>query len=149
MLVAIDPGLQTGWAIWGIDGLVDCGLGDPRTSRSHVVTSRAGVDVIDDVWIEYQVIYPRSKARPADILKLTLEAGRWVGVYSTLGVEPHLVKPAEWKGQVPKDIHHARVWAELSEDSRLIVDHAVRGVAASKRHNVLDAVGLALWASKR
>ncbi len=151
MYVTIDPGLQTGWAIWCVDGLVACGLGDPRKSRKHVVvSSNPDADLIGDVWIEAPVIYPRSKARPADIMKLSREAGEWAGTYRTLGVEHHYVEPAEWKGAGPaKDIHHARVWAELSDDERDVVSSAVKGLAPSKRHNVLDAVGLGLWVAQR
>lgn len=150
MYVTIDPGLQTGWAIWSLSGLVACGLGDPRSSSRHVVvSSNPDADLISDTWIEAPVIYPRSKARPADIMKLSRTAGEWFGTYRTLGVEPHYVEPAEWKGQVPKDVHQARVWADLDLDERDVVNEACRGMAPSKRHNVLDAVGLGLWVAER
>lgn len=148
--VTIDPGLQTGWAIWNVSGLVACGLGDPRLHARHVVhSSNRSADTIGDVWVESPVIYPRSKARPADIMKLAREAGRWIGIYSTLGVEAHLVEPAQWKGQVPKDIHHARVWAALTSAEQALVSVSVKVIAPSKRHNVLDAVGLGLWVAER
>jgi len=149
--VTIDPGLQTGWAIWRSNRLVACGLGDPRSSKKHVVHAPDGVDadVIADLWIESQIIYPRSKVPPDDIRKLAFEAGRWAGIYETLGCDAHCVAPSEWKGQVPKDIHHARILAVLTETERTALDEGVRGVAPSKQHNVLDAVGLGLWVAKR
>lgn len=149
--MTIDPGLATGWALWRGTTLVDCGLDDPRRSELHVVNPPGEYvgDVIVDAWIEAPVIYPRSKARPADIMNLCRQAGEWFGTYRTLGVEAHYVEPAEWKGQVPKDIHHARVWAVLSDDERSVVTTAGNGVAPSKRHNILDAVGLGLWVAKR
>jgi hypothetical protein len=139
MYVTIDPGLDTGWALWGRLGLVACGLGDPRSSEKHVA------EEIHDVWIESPVIYPRSKADPNDVLKLALKAGRWAGIYETLVVVQHFVKPADWKGQLSKDICHARMWARISEAEKEIVDLGVRKLSASKRHNVLDAVAFGVW----
>lgn len=127
-------------------GLVACGLDDPRTCSKHVVTSNdPQADVIHDVWIEDQVIYPRSPVPPQDILTLAKGAHRLAGRYDTLGVVVHFVVPFKWKGQVPKEIHHARVWAVLSDAEKEIVNKAVRGVAPSKRHNVFDAIGIGLW----
>src|SRR5579872_885979 len=146
MWVTIDPGINSGWAIWSLRGLVACGLGDPRLSDRHVVVGvEPQQDVIHDVWIEGQIIYPRSKVDPNDIVKLAQDAGRWAGRYDSVAVDTHFVLPAAWKGQVPKDIHHARVWAKLSTEEQEIVSRACRGMAVSKRHNVLDAVGLGVW----
>jgi hypothetical protein len=141
MLLTIDPGLDTGWAVWKGMTLSTAGLGDvPR-------------NVVDltDVWIESQVIYPRSKARPEDIVTLAVSAGHAAGVCSVVypAAVVHWVAPATWKGQVPKDIHHTRVWAILADRERAIIDLACRGVAPSKRHNVMDAVGLGLYTLQR
>lgn len=152
MFVTIDPGLDTGWGIFdGAGRLIVCGLGDPRTHWQHVVTRHPKVagPTIDDVWIEKPVIYPRSKARPADIMKLAVEAGRWAGIYSCLGVAVHFVEPAHWKGQVPKAIHHRRVLAGLTEAEIGAVELGCKNLAPSRRHNVLDAVGLGLWARRQ
>ena len=46
-----------------------------------------------------------------------------------------LVKPAEWKGQVPKKIMNERVLSKLSAQERAIV---------KDNHNAIDAVGLGL-----
>lgn len=143
MHVSIDPGNVSGWALWERGALVACGLGDPRESEKHRIHE------VDHVWIEWPVIYPRSRANPNDIKKLAGEAGRWAGIYSVFVVETHFVEPAEWKGQTPKEKHHPRIWARLTSTEQGIVDKACRGVAPSKRHNVLDAVGIGLWVAKR
>lgn len=137
MLLSIDPGLATGWALWS-PALAGCGLGDPPSEFSP-----------SDVWIEAPVIYPRSKARPADITKLSREAGEWAGRYHSVGAQAHYVRPSEWKGQLPKDVCHARVWAVLDAKEQDIVRKALKGMAPSKRHNVLDAVGIGLWVLRR
>ncbi len=142
MYVSIDPGLTTGWALWA-PGLVACGLGDPRSSKLHMASNLTGL------WVESQVIYPRSKVPPNDIVKLAHGAGRWCGIYEVLGVPWHLVEPAEWKGQVPKPVHHARIWAKLSPEEQDVVGRCLKGVPAGQRHNALDAVGLGLWVRER
>ncbi len=146
MFVTIDPGLATGWSIWNVSGLVACGLGDPRTCPKHVVTSdQAQTDVIHSMWIEMPVIYPKGKVPPNDVVTLAASAGRWAGRYDALAVDVHYVKPAEWKGQVPKQIHHPRIWAALSARDQGVVHDSLKGVAPSKRHNVLDAIGIGQW----
>jgi hypothetical protein len=151
--VTIDPGLATGWALWtsgATTTLIACGLGDPRSTPKHVVTPRhENDDVVHDVWIESPRIYPRGHADPQDIIVLARGAGEWGGIYSVLATTVHYVEPAQWKGQVPKAIHHARVWAELRAVEKDIVDAASRGIAPSKRHNILDAVAMGLWVAKR
>jgi hypothetical protein len=176
MFVSIDPGTDSGWALWQESGsLVACGLGDPLRDRRHVsgwalwqesgylvawglgdplrdrrhVVGPSSVSTVNTVWIESQVIYPRSKVPPNDIIKLAHDAGRWWGIYESLGCAVHMVEPAQWKGQVPKAIHHKRVIAKLSSVERETVEFGLKGIAPSKQHNVLDAVGLGLFAGKR
>lgn len=148
MRLTIDPGDVTGWAKWRATRggeLIDCGLwytagGGVHTSDPH------------EVWIESPTIYPRSPVPPADVVTLARTAGEWGGRFLASGVPRerlHYVEPRTWKGQVPKEIHHARMWAQLSPIEQGIVDRACRGVAPSARHNVLDAVALGLWVRKQ
>lgn len=144
MLIAIDPGEDTGWAIFAASGLVACGLGDPRTSPWHIA------DSIGAAWIESQVIHPRSKARPNDVLKLARDAGRWAGRYDSIAVDVFWVEPNAWKGgPVPKRVSHPRIRAKLAGNERVTLADACAGLTPSKQHNVLDAVGIGLWACKR
>ncbi len=143
MLLTIDPGVSTGWALWRQRALVGCGLGDPRACKLHLAEN------VETVWIESPVLYPHSKARPADILQLSREAGRWAGIYSVFAADVHFVEPANWKGQLKKKVHHPRIWAKLNANERDILHLAGKGVLGSKLHNVLDAVGLGLWVLKR
>lgn len=101
--------------------------------------------------IERPTIYPgRQKARPRDIITLALRAGQWAGIVKrATNIEAEYVEPFAWKGTVRKDIHHARIQATLLPGERLMVEEGCKGVAASKRHNVLDAVGLGLFAVGR
>ncbi len=136
-LLAIDPGADAGWARFDTAGqLAACGLGAPGPGS----TSR--------VIVERPMIYPggRQKARPADVIKLATRAGEAAGQYArAVGVEPEYVEPHAWKGSVDKNIHHARIWAKLTPIEQEIVSASARGVAPSKRHNILDAVGIGLF----
>ena len=103
------------------------------------------------------MIYPRGQTKnPNDVVELALNAGEWGGLYRQWA-DVEYVFPFQWKGSVPKSIHHTRVLAKLSEAERAVADQAIsRGrsgvskslatpVPASKRHNVLDAIGLGLF----
>ena len=78
-----------------------------------------------------------SKGDPDDLIQL---AGV-VGVFSALFAATTYtgVKPREWKGQVPKDVHHARLVKTLTPEELAMVEAAA---PPSLRHNVLDAVGI-------
>lgn len=144
MLLAVDPGADAGWAHFDPEQrrLVACGLNE-QFMTAHVAR----------VVIERPMIYPggRQKARPADIIKLATRAGEWGGLgRAFFGVEPEYVEPAKWKGgSVPKSIHHARIWAVLSVDEQTVVSKAAAGIAPSKRHNLMDAIGIGLYAVGR
>jgi hypothetical protein len=146
-LLAIDPGRCTGWALFTAScELHTCG-----------VTSIASKDIWPLEWVEHPThlnvvielpqIYraAQSKGDPNDLIQVAEEVGRWRGRFESIGVLPSLVKPAEWKGQVPKDVHHARASkvlfpAELARIPKL---------PKTQAHNMMDAVALGLWRLSR
>ena len=149
-LISLDPGLRgCGVAWWRVDG-----------SLAHVAYVRNPVKIGNGpaAWMGYDrtrafwyttrtehflseipQVYRAgaSKGDPDDLIQL---AGV-VGVFSALVSATTYwgVKPREWKGQVPKDVHHARLVKTLSEADLKMVEVAA---PPSLRHNVLDAVGL-------
>ena len=54
------------------------------------------------------------------------------------------LKPAEWKGQVTKEISASRTLRKLSDEELQIVTGGILKVPASLRHNVYDAIGIGL-----
>jgi hypothetical protein len=156
MLLAIDPGLDTGWALFSSAAqLVACGLGDPRMSDRHRVAD------LRTVVIEQPFVYPRGQTKnPNDVITLALNAGEWGGLYRQWA-DVKYVLPFKWKGSVPKRISHVRILGKLSDRERTVVDTAMalgrscapkalgRPIARSLQHNVLDAVGLGLFAVSR
>jgi hypothetical protein len=138
MYLAIDPGIDTGWAIIDTTGtLVACGLGQDFPTRSCRVAL-----------IEKPQVYRAvsSKGNPNDLITLAILVGRYAERLTLAGVCVDLVTPASWKGQIPKDVHHARVVSGLSAAEVAILDRgAIRPRAKTRDHNVLDAVALAKW----
>lgn len=140
-MLSVDPGSCTGWAYWRSNKLVKCGVCSPESFRQVVppeafVTSKLGV-------IELPMVYQRSKAPPKDIVRLAVRVGILTEKMLAGGI-PSVVElcPTTWKGQVPKDIHHARLFAALSASEQEVVRACGAGIAPSLRNNMLDAVGL-------
>jgi len=139
MLLAIDPGTDTGWALFTSERrLLACGLGEPTE-----------VESLDEILIECPKLRPRGEKNPNAILLVARSAGEWGGRYWGRGLVTYLL-PNDWKGNTPKTISHARIWSKLDAKEQGIVDAAFKaapgrnGLAPSKRHNVLDALGIGL-----
>ena len=90
---------------------------------THVRPVNAAADVVD---------------RGNDLIATAIRLGRLIEA-SRPGCLT-LVTPGYWKGQVPKDIHNARVLAKLTPDEADLVPDD---------HNAIDALGLLLWALER
>lgn len=159
MHLAIDPGVTAGWALFTSAGeLSACGLGDPPSEYDANNVLRHGV-LIEHPWHR-----PGSAAsQPNDEIALGVNAGEHGGRFRAAGVPVMYVKPHEWKGSVPKSIHHDRVWSKLTTTERAIADAGVPGMYGymvkvsdflsgrratepkSKHHNAMDAIGLGLF----
>lgn len=95
------------------------------------------------VLLEDQVIYPKSKVDPNDIVRLAQTAGR---CRERLGWQrTTLIPPRKWKGTLDKDAMHVRIVRALDEDERRVYFAAADAVAESYRHNIADAIGIGLW----
>lgn len=147
MLLAIDPGTDTGWALFGNAGaLLACGLEVPNPDLLG-----SGMRVLVEV----------PKFRPGDpnpqsLIVLALKAGEWGGRY----LQREYLTPNDWKGSTPKDVSHRRIFAKLdpTELGELVkgckgvsprlapINEAIAGglSKSDKRHNILDAIGIGL-----
>lgn len=85
---------------------------------------------------------PGAQVDPDSILLLTLVVGGLL--CGSAPMEWRLVKPAAWKGQVPKEVMGARILKRLDDEERAMVR-----TQANDDHNTVDAVGLGLWALSR
>lgn len=147
-VVAVDPGKDHAGVAELADGVViRCALiraeGPYRVAVG--VAAWTGRMLVDDLVVEGQQIYPRSKGDPNDMLPLAQVVG---GVLARVThIDHHNPLPREWKGSTPKDVFTARIEAGLTEAERDLVDRLK--LPKSLRHNVLDAIGLGKWCYER
>ncbi len=96
--------------------------------------------------IEIPFIYPDSPVDANDIADLALSAGVIEG--AVRAARPALwlaarVRPREWKGTLPKHIHHGRLRTRCPL-AKAMIENAIPN--KSERHHVWDAVGIGLYA---
>lgn len=155
VVIAIDPGEDTGWSKW-IDGaLVRCGLSHPKEYAELPFLMGLSAEVPTLV-IELPQDYTSNRATdPNNLISLGYKVGLIAGIFGAYyhlqggKLNPRLVWPAEWKGQVPKAIHHDRNLPKLRPAEKTVLLAALDNVPKSKRHDVKDAVCLGLWSLKR
>lgn len=158
-LLSIDPGLtRMGYARWSdysdIKTLCDAGAINTATRKEwiqrgfsavlkmqkSVPPTKVGVLVIE--MPEYQSGRMESEAatRSGSIMKLAALVGMILHGYETVQKRV-LVTPAQWKGQLPKEVSHQRI-ADLLEltNRRWINDWK------HMKHDTRDAIGIGLHA---
>lgn len=151
--MSVDPGNDTGWAAWESSRLARCGLCHvPDYPELPFLTGLP----IDDLVIELPQYYgSNSQVDPNNLISLGYKVGAVIGVFvayhSLLGRKfTHAaIHSNEWKGQVPKNIHHDRELSKLDAGEKTVLQAALGKVPKGKRHDVKDAVCLGLWWLKR
>lgn len=151
--LTIDPGSKgLAWAEWQGATMLSCGLHITEQvdiedrAQDHADYFRA--EAFARVVVERMTHYSTGQARDAkanDLLDLQL-----IGAYvAGKSIEPDgrilFVRPAEWKGQVPKDVMGRRIFAKLSDTEKERYGNETHRIRPSLRHNVLDAIGIGLW----
>ena len=82
-----------------------------------------------------------------DLLDLSIVVGCIVG---QLAGHVELVRPAQWKGQVPKKTVHGTNPIELRSRGKLYAGEGRIEIPNKKlAHNVWDAIGIGLWYLRR
>lgn len=102
--------------------------------------------------IEWQRLRPRGEKNPNSIVDLNGVAGMCLQAASAFLVrsQPLLTPiPADWKGQVPKDIHQKRILAKVGLTEDLEGVPGAETMTKTQKGHVIDAIGLALWASRQ
>jgi len=148
-VLAVDPGVHDfSYAVARGKALTHYGKIVAKKNQTLAIRARQLRDYLDTLVVhhkvdllvvEHQYINPRGKQNPADLVDLITIAGALI----TAGVWQYriLVKPVTWKGSVPKKIHQARMRKNMPEQWA----EQLEGV---KDTDVLDAVGILLWALK-
>lgn len=133
-LLAIDPGKHRHACALFLDGVFTNAWFQVRSLI--VMTAHA-----ERVVAELPQVYQRgkSKGNPNDLIDLALALGRFTG-----GVTCEYVLPAQWKGQIPKTIHHQRMRAALWPTELIALDESTSGELKTQIHNLYDSVCLGL-----
>ena len=123
--------------------MILCGLARGK-NWIHTVRAVPAMEV-DKLLIEDQQVYRNSGVDANSLLAVARVVG---GV--AFHVKPgkiELVRPARWKGQVPKEICNRRTVAKLTPSEKVLLE--LSNCPASLEHNLLDAIGIGLWAIRR
>lgn len=153
-LVSCDPGVNhVGLAVWaplhgdrtwGLARAVLVEVSEPRDAAD------AAIDLVGgpfDAAVEVPQVYVAGRAKGSgnDLVRLALFAGAVLGA-GAKGSRWYL--PAQWKGQLPKEVSVARTRGALlrGELDHVELPSGRRGVRAALAHNVWDAVGIGLYA---
>jgi hypothetical protein len=145
-LISIDPGKDRfAWAAFENDKLVRCDLFTAWSAGIERMSSLKG-DVL--VFIELPQVYNQRhwKGDPNDLIGVALTVGGLKFAARTAR-EVRLVLPHEWKGNVPKAVMLKRIESKLDDDEKEVLAQAA--IAKGHRHDVVDAIGIGLWALGR
>ena len=165
-LVTVDPGYRDAGMAWFVDGKLrgaayveDSAPPRPTVEQwawtAGLIWSHAQRWVDGNgpyqAFVEHMQVYPGDPVPPADLLKVQSVTAAAAVLLRTLPrmFEVTTEVPAKWKGQVPKKIHHQRVWASLEPEEGELLDSVLLAVHKDKVHNVMDAVAMGLWCCKR
>lgn len=153
-LVSVDPGLRVCGVAVFTDGVLTRALlvKNPEQRLRGPVAWLAMAEAVsvevkgcDELVVEVPQVYGAGKQKgdPNDLIQVA-GVGAWVG--SALNPKQATgYLPREWKGQVPKEVHNARIEKKLTTQELSVFDPC----PPSLRHNVLDAVGLGLYHLRR
>ncbi len=155
VIVAIDPGDDTGWSRYDNRRLTSCGLVHPEQYPELPFIVGLLLEPFDLV-IELPKDYSGNRqVDPNKLISLGRKVGIITGVFQAyyylqdIQIKPALFWPHEWKGQIPKNIHHDREIPKLDPEEKTVLQKTLALVPAGKRHDVKDAVCLGLWRAKR
>lgn len=153
----IDPGKKAiGFAYSDADRLVACGCVRSKSNDPAIVAFAlydALVSMVsgfrpDLLVAEAMVWRPNDRSSQAnDLLDVTRATMHVAVALRVAGVVD--VPALDWKGNLPKSIHHARIQLALTGAERAILDRGLATTIGAHEKEVLDAVGIWLYHTKR
>lgn len=150
-LIAIDPGKVTGFAAFN-----SANVNKGRLSFATACTEWECLENIAETArrlgaehciIEVPQVYPgqQQKGDQNDLIKLAVMVGRYADRAASCGFQVKLVKPREWKGQLPKGVCWQRVRETLTAHELSVMAK----LSKSRAHNMHDAIGMGTKFQKR
>lgn len=161
-MITIDPGVKAlGWA-WGMRGrvlLAGCSkvgkvtIGAAAIAHAQNIAKAIGSFGAGDregVFCESMEIRPTDPIYKTRDLVDVQTVGMLVSGMLSQTFGPAVPVPvSRWKGNVPKHIHHGRILEKLDPGERGLVDEACALAGKTNAKEVLDAVGVFLYAAQR
>jgi hypothetical protein len=149
-LLALDPGIKTGVAIFQDSKLFDCGIihfVDTQIYTQNMFELTNKVKPTNAI-IERPQIYTIAnwKGDPNDLIKVAIQVGIFIAACGPF-CKVEEVTPHAWKGNRPKDIDtdYTKSLLDINE-LRALVNNNIKKF---EMHHVLDAVGVGLCFLKR
>ncbi len=133
MITAIDPGTVTGFATGTEKKIFDFGLGLPSFFARQTI-------------IEKPEHYLHGPVPANSLAMLFLKVGELS--FAAAPNPVYHVLPKQWKGQTPKEIHNQRTLKKAATqfENWGNVEYELNKIPITKRHNIIDAIGLLLFA---
>ena len=139
-VIAIDPGVeQSALALFEDNLLKESFYFPTRKLTAYTLVGMA---------IELPQVYAGAKAQgtPESLLQLARAVGFLEHQAESQGAEVKVYRPSEWKGQLPKDVHHNRLGDYLRLFGTAEEKKVWKGISKKKGdHDLRDAVGLGLF----
>lgn len=154
-LLSIDPGTKNlGWALFEEERFVlgGCSRTSLRTRDDqvhvHVETIQAALRSYGAGLRVYGALESmkhhsrRARSNPNDLLDVQMVGGLVAG---HLCVRVRTLPATQWKGSIPKSVHHERITRKLDAAELVVLQESVRDVPSGNHKEVLDAVGIGLY----
>lgn len=157
--LALDPGVDFGWAIFEVGSPIPIQFGVFNSKRSKKWLERVSDSAgeleailrcnrgIRSVYCEWPQFFDNSGGRAVaikgDLTKLAVAVGCFMEVCRAQFVDFKPVPINQWKGQLPKDVTNRRIQATLEARDSTIFEEG--GGLFGLRSHAWDAVGIGLW----
>ena len=146
-LIAIDPGKCTGLALFENGELKRADASGTSFDEIMKLNEFYARGMVSKAVLEIPQVYDRKnwKGSPNDLIKLSIVAGKWALWLEARGFCVDYITPHRWKGNRSKEADNNYTMKRLEGPEVAVIP----SLPKYKKHNVLDAIGLGLWALKR
>ncbi len=162
-IVSIDPDTKNPGVAIFVNGLLhEAWAVSPAEARLRLLSARSIVNAFAHPGdVAFVCEMPQQYGREGDqrdFLAVARVVGFFEGIAHQKGASFRAVTPREWKGTAPKKITIQRAWSALLPAERRICDLTLQakrrlergaGLVSGKGADVMDAIGIGLWALKR
>lgn len=155
-MIFLDSGVRViGYALFEDYHLLSAGVSKVSTKLRHTNDIvHKHVENFRDLELKGDYVVEGMEFRPADtwnrcgdLLRAQVVSLAVAGAMSEDA--PQIVYVSEWKKPIPKEIHHPRILKALSEAEKSIVDLAFKYTPKTNHKEIIDAIGIGLWFTRR